>query len=648
MFITKINCILLFSFILFLSTPICYAQNVQLVDGWYYMNGQKFFIKGIGYETHTRPGQVPWNYSFDPNLINYDLTRIKNAGFNTIRTWSALSEEELQLVEASGLKILFGIWIDPNGDFSDPAFITQTYNQVSQILDYSSNYNSIIGYIIMNEPQVQNIYDVGAQPLLNLWQTIINLIHSRHPGIPVSFSNTIIGDYINMNIFDFAGYNAYIYNPVTITNSHGYGGFLKYLKNNRSANKPLIVTEYGLSVSPGIPSTNYGYGGNTLEQQVSGDLLMYRELLDAGAQGNCVFQYHDGWWKGGDEFTHDPNPEEWFGLIEFSSLSDIYGSERPVWAAYEKYNKAIITNPKNGEIYNDKIPIEIFSEPEVASYTVSLNDNLVLVKSISNSYTSEELNLNFNDDLKDVDLVFNFFDLLGDTLKSETITVLYSRSSVQLPSIKINITPDSLVPGASTSLNITMKKDSLFVIEGNKIDYVMHPHIGFDPGIGNSKIISTSDTNITFVGYFTPPTETKVVTYGAGFTINFGKFKKRISDQKILIYNHWADPIASPELLTGIKTKKSLMQNFNYELDQNYPNPFNSTTVIKYSIPKEGFVTLKVYNILGEEEHIPVNEVKKTGTYEIIFNSNELPSGIYFYKLTSEEFSKTKKMILLK
>ena len=505
------SAIILITFFLLVNSYL-YGQNVQVINGWYYIDGQKFFIKGIGYETHTRPGQVPWIYSFDPDLINYDLTRIKNAGFNTIRTWDALSEEELQIVEASGLKILFGIWIDPNGDFSDPAFFTQTYNQVDQILNYTSKYKSIIGYLIMNEPQVQHIYDTGAQSLLNLWQAIINLIHQKHPGIPVSFSNTIIGDYINMNIFDFAAYNAYIYNPVTITNSHGYSGYLHYLKENRSTSKPLIITEYGLSVSPGIPNTNYGYGGNSLEQQASGDLLMYRELIDAGAQGNCVFQYHDGWWKGGDEFTHDPTPEEWFGLIEFSDLSDKYGSPRPVWSAYEKYNKAIITSPKNGNIYNDKIPVEIFCTPDVASYSICYDDSTLLSGSINDSYYLGELNLDVKDDIKDIDLAFNFFDSNEDTLKSETITLLHSKTELDLPSIELNVSPGNLTPGALTLLYIKVKPNPLFTIEANKIDYVLHPHIGFDPGIAKSILIPVSDTTFTSVGYFNMPPDTKVAT----------------------------------------------------------------------------------------------------------------------------------------
>jgi hypothetical protein len=83
-------------------------------------------------------------------------------------------------------------------------------------------------------------------------------------------------------------------------------------------------------------------------------------------------------------------------------------------------------------------------------------------------------------------------------------------------------------------------------------------------------------------------------------------------------------------------------------LRQNYPNPFNPSTVISYRLPVIGFVTLKVYDILGRVVATLVNEEKPAGEYEVEFNRANLPSGIYFYQLKAGEFTETKKMILLK
>jgi|GEM_PF-1742212 len=83
-------------------------------------------------------------------------------------------------------------------------------------------------------------------------------------------------------------------------------------------------------------------------------------------------------------------------------------------------------------------------------------------------------------------------------------------------------------------------------------------------------------------------------------------------------------------------------------LDQNYPNPFNPETAIRFSVPQESFVTVKVFNTLGEEVATLVNEEKTAGVYNVSFNANSLTSGIYFYTIKANDFTSTKKMILMK
>jgi hypothetical protein len=89
----------------------------------------------------------------------------------------------------------------------------------------------------------------------------------------------------------------------------------------------------------------------------------------------------------------------------------------------------------------------------------------------------------------------------------------------------------------------------------------------------------------------------------------------------------------------------------NFELYQNYPNPFNPATNIKYRIPDNSYVTLKIYDILGKEIVTLVNEKQNAGEYSVMFNSNGLPSGIYFYKVFcsgKEYFTNVKRMVLIK
>ncbi|HRE10906.1 MAG TPA: PQQ-dependent sugar dehydrogenase [Ignavibacteria bacterium] len=86
----------------------------------------------------------------------------------------------------------------------------------------------------------------------------------------------------------------------------------------------------------------------------------------------------------------------------------------------------------------------------------------------------------------------------------------------------------------------------------------------------------------------------------------------------------------------------------NFSLSQNYPNPFNPVTSIKYEIAQNGFVTLKIFNVLGMEISTLVNQTKRQGTHEVTWNASDFPSGVYFYELSAGEFKQRKKMILIK
>ena len=85
-----------------------------------------------------------------------------------------------------------------------------------------------------------------------------------------------------------------------------------------------------------------------------------------------------------------------------------------------------------------------------------------------------------------------------------------------------------------------------------------------------------------------------------------------------------------------------------YSLEQNYPNPFNPTTTIVYSIPEDNFVTIKLYDILGNEVITLVNDQKQAGRYEMLYNASNIASGVYYYQITSGSFTQTRKLMLMK
>ncbi|MFH0735273.1 MAG: T9SS type A sorting domain-containing protein [bacterium] len=141
--------------------------------------------------------------------------------------------------------------------------------------------------------------------------------------------------------------------------------------------------------------------------------------------------------------------------------------------------------------------------------------------------------------------------------------------------------------------------------------------IGFVDGGGNSN--SPKDYSFTEI-----QNETGVFNYRLKQIDNDGKFQ----------YSNIV------EVTIGIPTQ--------YELKQNYPNPFNPTTKIVYNIPNDGLVTLKVYDILGNEIISLVNENQKAGIYEMNFDGNKLASGIYICKMNSGNYTNSIKMLLLK
>ncbi len=85
-----------------------------------------------------------------------------------------------------------------------------------------------------------------------------------------------------------------------------------------------------------------------------------------------------------------------------------------------------------------------------------------------------------------------------------------------------------------------------------------------------------------------------------------------------------------------------------YSLSQNYPNPFNPSTAIRFNIPQQDHVVLKIFNNIGQEVSTLVNQDMDAGSYEVNFNASDLASGVYFYRIQTANYSESKKMILIK
>jgi len=520
--------------------------KIELKDNWYYLNGQKFFIKAIGYEIGARPGQHPYEgvRNDDLDFLKFDLKVIKEGGYNTIRTWSEFSEAQLKLVQESGLKLIMGLEVNPEGNYGDPVFVEESIKKVKKVTSYAKKYDCIITYLVINEPQTDHIHKVTGKAFVDLMKTLINNLHLEHPGIPVTLSaNAMISDYLDESYFDVYAYNCYDHSEAQ-TATMGFKDYIKGLNELNGSNKPFITTEFGYSVS----HKGFGrYGGNTLKQQSDGLIENYRDLIDAGAVGMCPFYYADGWWKGGDKNSHAlDQPEEWFGFWGYTDASDKYGSPRPVWFAMRDYMKGLIISPKNISIHvGTAIPLELYNDKDVKKVTVKYHDKVIYSKNIiSEGYFADQISID-PVGIEDMELAFEFYDKDNKIIKNESIQILASKTTIELPKLTIEVTPDKdLNEGKIASIKTKIETKANFkLLDDLKVSY--NTHLGWE--VGPQASVSIKDQSdkkvITSENFFNIPANCWVVNASAGISVQYGKYIFQIHDQKIIFRGKWADEV---------------------------------------------------------------------------------------------------------
>ena len=159
---------------------------------------------------------------------------------------------------------------------------------------------------------------------------------------------------------------------------------------------------------------------------------------------------------------------------------------------------------------------------------------------------------------------------------------------------------------------------------GNFVDYSV---TDLDGSYMIGSVDAGSYTMVSTLASFQNAQKTLSVDYSSNSTLN-------------------VDISLTPNSTTGVNDKTTVINSF--DLKQNYPNPFNPSTIISYQIPQNSFVTLKIYNILGNEVATLVNEQQTAGNYNFNFKANNLASGVYIYKLTAGSFTAVRKLTLLK
>jgi len=230
--------------------------------------------------------------------------------------------------------------------------------------------------------------------------------------------------------------------------------------------------------------------------------------------------------------------------------------------------------------------------------------------------------------------------------------------------------PDNNPTGVSDSLNVSLGAGSTILDVNVRVDTVTHTYDG-----DLNFTISHLGTTVALISrrggngqnfYGTVLNDSAATAIASGTAPFTGQFRP---ESVLGVYNgmnpngYWTIKVVdAANIDVGILKAWCVVIQFStptgiigtteiplkYSLAQNYPNPFNPVTKINFAIPKQGLVTLKVYDVLGREVRTLINEVKSVGTYAIDFDGSELSSGVYFYRLTSADFTDIKRMLLIK
>lgn len=344
-------------------------RDVVLKGGRFLVEGHPFVIKSVGWDP-VRPGELPWRRSFVPSELEDDLERIRAAGFNTVRTWAALSPEELVLVGKHRLRVLQGIWVESGGDFASARFRRQTLAQVTRAVEASRWSPAILGYLVMNEPRARAVAHAGIGESRAFLREVVATVRALDPSAPIGYASWPGMEALDDSLLDFVAFNIYSHRPRVVMDEFGIRNYVRMLRETIAGGRPMLISEFGVSVSPGRPLRTPGHGGATELEQAAQLCALESDFLAEGVAGTSVFQWSDGWWKNdsvsADELAHDPmDPEEWFGLVGFQSLSDRRGTPRPALGALRDFQQVLLIEPRDGAVSGQALPISLYGDSRV-------------------------------------------------------------------------------------------------------------------------------------------------------------------------------------------------------------------------------------------------------------------------------------------
>lgn len=512
---------------------------IEIKGDWIYVDGEKFLVKGVGY-SGWRPHELPWQTRPKGDLIDHDFKLISEAGFNAVRTWTPLNDSELALARKYGLMVMQGIFVDPTRDYASPVYQNYVVSTVKNQVRYYLKTPNILMFLVANEPPVERVATSGVSNTEKVLSLMIETVKKLDPKKIVTFANWVPLAFLDHSFLPVIGFNVYMYEPHLITHALTYKGYVEWLKKNLAPDKPLLIVEFGLSVSAYGPG-KMGRGGNSEEEQRDGVLMMWDDIINAGATGGCVFEWNDEWWKNydysGDQYTHDTSdPEEWYGVIEIKDdTSDHKGRPRLVYQALKSWNQAIVVNPKNIEFYSGKVPIEVYTTDKVNELFYRLNSGTWMAMKKTGQYWWQlEWDSKSGNDGKQL-LEVKALDLAGNILCTKKRTFwTNNKSGFEQPVIKVSLATDRqkyVIGDKMEKLLLTIKVTD----KNNKpvpdqiVDYAFY-ECRFWQSLHGTK--TTDEKGSIEVEYYV--NETGFINIAAGTTLKVGDYSRRYGDLMVV------------------------------------------------------------------------------------------------------------------
>jgi hypothetical protein len=365
--------------LLTISASVDAAQRSEIRNGHFYVDGELFYVRGIGYAPW-RPHQHPGLSYVDTNRrwTEMDLERIKAAHFNTVRTWDALDPDVLSMAQKNGLFVLQGIRLDPKADFSDPHYQEACISQVKNIAEQSKDFDNVLGYIVMTQPSPEAVVEAGQDATMAFFRRLKRTIQSIDPR-PVSMDAWVPVAFLNLHEFDFVTVNLFSFWPKSLNHALGLAGLTRWFVDHYADDRPLLVGETGgYAVSVSSAGKSGGAGGYSEYDQSIKDLESLRATVEGHAGGSVLVSWIDTWYFPRDPDVHDDEPWEWNGVlgIPTDKKKDMDGVPRRIYADVAAYNEVIVLEPRNNHYYNkdQSLPIRAYGAENAVNAEFSLNE----------------------------------------------------------------------------------------------------------------------------------------------------------------------------------------------------------------------------------------------------------------------------------